>query len=90
MTYAEKSAALDASNPAVERLGLPSMTGGESTHGVNSGCGKKLNGSTGCPTTFPSGVGLGASFDRQLWREIGHTIGIEARGLNNQARTHKG
>ncbi len=30
-------------------------------------------------------VGLGASFDRQLWREIGHTIGIEARGLNNQA-----
>ena len=88
MTYAEKSMALDTSNPAIERLGLPSMQGGESTHGVASGCGTKgtkFAGTTGCPTSFPTGPGLGASFDRALWRKVGRTIGTEARGLNNQA-----
>ena len=80
--------ALDTSNPAIERLGLPSMQGGESTHGVASGCGTKgtkFEGTTGCPTSFPTGPGLGASFDRALWRKVGRTIGTEARGLNNQA-----
>lgn len=28
-------------------------------------------------------VGLGATFDRDLWHDIGTTIGLEARGLNN-------
>ena len=52
MTYEEKCASLDTSNPAVPRLGLPSMSGGESTHGISSGCGKPSGpNSTGwCPT----------------------------------------
>ena len=86
MKPTELAAALDTSNPAIERLGLPSMQGGESTHGVSSPCGKASGpNTTGCPTSFPTGTGLGATFDRQLWRDIGHAIGIEARGLNNQA-----
>ena len=87
MTYQEKSAALDTSNPAVWRLGVPSMKGGESTHGVATGCKRRpdMNGSTGCPTSFPSGPTLGATFDRPLWQAIGGIIGREARGLNNQA-----
>lgn len=38
--------------------GIPSLQGGESTHGVATGCGiAGANGtdSTGCPTSFPSG-----------------------------------
>ena len=42
-------------------------------------------GSTGCPTSFPSGTGLGATFDTVLWSAVGATIGMEARALNNQA-----
>lgn len=90
MTPFELAAALDTSSPAIERLGLPSMKSGESTHGIASGCGKAASpNSTGCPTSFPSGTGLGASFDRELWKNIGHAIGIEARGLNNQANVVK-
>ena len=40
----------------------------------------------GCPTTFPNGPSLGASFDRKLWTAIGRTIGTEARGLANQGK----
>ena len=85
MTYEEKSSSLDTGNPAIERLGLASMSGGECTHGVATGCGAAAPGSTGCPTSFPSGPGLGATFDRDLWALIGDTIGTEARALNNQA-----
>jgi hypothetical protein len=33
MTYEEKAASLDTGNPAIERLGIASMSGGECTHG---------------------------------------------------------
>ncbi len=85
MTYEEKSASLDTSNPAIERLGVASMQGGECTHGVATGCGTAAPGSTGCPTSFPSGTAMGATFDRDLWTAVGSTIGTEARALNNQA-----
>ena len=52
---------------------------------MGGGCGKPAwPNSTGCPTTFPAGPGLGATFDRDLWGKIGDRIGREARGLNNQ------
>jgi hypothetical protein len=85
MTYEEKAASLDTSNPAIERLGVASMQGGECTHGVAGGCGAAAAGSTGCPTSFPSGPSLGATFDTDLWSKVGQTIGREARALNNQA-----
>ena len=70
------------------RLGVPPFSASEDTHGVGCGCAPptpSTNG-TGCPTTFPNGPGLGASFDRKLWTRIGKTIGIEARGLANQGK----
>jgi len=86
MTPEEKAAALDTANPAVPRLGLPSLPGGEALHGVASGCGAAVNGSTGCPTSFPSPIALGATFDTELYRAIGAAIGMEARALNNQGK----
>lgn len=85
MTYEEKAASLDTGNPAIERLGVASMQGGECTHGVAGGCGAAAAGSTGCPTSFPSGPALGATFDKEIWAQVGQTIGREARALNNQA-----
>jgi hypothetical protein len=87
MTYQEKTAALDTKNPPIPRLGVPSLRSGESTHGVSSGCGAASANSTGCPTSFPGGPGMGASFDRDLWAAIGGVIGREARGLNNQGKS---
>ena len=37
-----------------------------------------------CPTVFPTGPTLGATFDKALWREVGLAIGMEARALSNQ------
>eukprot|EP00041_Stephanoeca_diplocostata_P025797 m.683376 g.683376 ORF g.683376 m.683376 type:complete len:798 (-) comp22829_c0_seq1:1822-4215(-) len=87
MTYEEKCAALDTNQPSIPRLGVPALQGGESTHGVASGCVPATANSTGCPTSFPTGPGLGASFDRTLWIEIGNVIGREARALNNAGKS---
>ena len=85
-TCAEKSQAVTSSGASIERLGVPLLGAAEDTHGVVDGCipaALAAPNSTGCPTTFPNGPGLGATFDRGLWSEIGQTMGLEARGLNN-------
>ena len=78
---------MTSSGAAIPRLGVPLLGAAEDTHGVVDGCidPSLLPGSnsTGCPTTFPNGPGMGATFDRALWTEIGQTMGREARGLNN-------
>ena len=85
-TCAEKSQAVTTSGVSIDRLGVPMLGAAEDTHGVGGGCipsDSVAPNSTGCPTTFPNGPGLGATFDRDLWSEIGKTIGREARALNN-------
>jgi hypothetical protein len=91
LTCAEKAAAITSAGAAVPRLGVPRLGSAEDTHGVGGGCipaarrnDPNSSSSTGCPTTFPAGPGLGASFDRALWRAVGAAIGVEARGLNNE------
>lgn len=90
MSPAEKGSNL---KTGVPRLGVPVFSASEDTHGVGCGCapptadavnasgtGAGLGHGSGCPTTFPNGPSLGASFDRKLWTSIGQTIGTEARG----------
>jgi len=90
MLPVEKAAMLAASNNGVPRLGVPPLRYGEALHGVLSGCGAAAPpdaggfASTGCPTSFPTGLALGASYNRSLWRAVGATIGREARALFNQ------
>jgi beta-glucosidase-like glycosyl hydrolase len=43
-----------------------------------------LNGGTGCATSFPAGIGLGATFNRTLWSAIGQAIGTEGRAYHNK------
>lgn len=83
MTVAEKTAALDSSIPSIPRLGVPSMASGEALHGAATGCiSNPASGSTGCPTSFPCPMALSASFDSQLWSDVGLAIGTEARALH--------
>ena len=67
-------------------LGIPPMKFAEALHGVESGCGRSSgsDGSTGCATSFPHGLLLGATFNRSLWRSVGEAISYEARALGNQ------
>ena len=90
MVPVEKAAMLAASNNGVPRLGVPPLRYGEALHGVLSGCGEAAPGSTGCPTSFPTGLGLGSAFNRSLWRAVGETIGTEARALYNQGGIAQG
>ena len=61
-------------------LGIGSLPAtSECVHGVAWGC---TPGGL-CPTLFPNGGALGASFNRSLWRAVGSTIGDEQRALAN-------
>ena len=86
----EAAALLSVSNNGVPRLGIPPLRFGEALHGVLSGCGAPHTdpasgySSSGCPTSFPTGLALGATFNRSLWAAIGKVIGTEARALFNQ------
>eukprot|EP00048_Salpingoeca_helianthica_P016232 m.231184 g.231184 ORF g.231184 m.231184 type:complete len:915 (-) comp18276_c0_seq1:117-2861(-) len=85
MTLDEKAVNLQNSNPGVARLGAPINPFSEALHGVLVGCGKSSGpDSTGCPTSFPHALALGATFNRSLWRAVGSAITTEARALNNQ------
>jgi hypothetical protein len=84
LTPGEKAASLDSSVPAIPRLGVLSMHSGEALHGAATGClppALVAPNSTGCPTSFPAPVALGATFDVDLIRAVGGAIGREARAL---------
>ena len=86
----ELASLLTTSNNGVPRLGVPALEFGEALHGVLVGCGAPYtNGSytsTGCPTSFPTGLATGASFNRSLVQAVGDVIGKEARALHNQGQ----
>jgi hypothetical protein len=77
MFIGEKLAMLDNTNPGVPRLGVPPLPFSECLHGVLVGCGEAVGDSTvcvfyfdlvphvdkGCPTSFPSGLSIGAGFN---------------------------
>lgn len=69
------------------QLGVPRIPYAECLHGVLSGCGAAVGDQTGCPTSFPSALGLSAAFNRTLWSRVASVISTEARALNNQGVT---
>ena len=78
LTPEERVAMLHQYSPAVPRLGLGAFrTGSETLHGV---------GWLGPATVFPQSVGLGATWDEDLLREIATATGTELRAFH-QHRT---
>ena len=71
MTVDEKCAQLRNEAPAIPRLGIPAYDyWGEALHGV---------GRNGRATVFPEPIGMAASFDPELVREVASAIADEGR-----------
>lgn len=65
----------------IERLGVPKLQTGEALHGVVQGCVGGHGRDPVCPTSFPSALGLGASFNESLFAAVGAAIATESRAL---------
>ena len=77
MTLLEKASQLRYDAPAIPRLDIPAYNWwNESLHGVARG---------GTATVFPQAIGLAASFDRKMLKEIGEAIALEGRAKYNAA-----
>jgi beta-glucosidase len=75
MTLTEKIAQLHNNAPGIPRLNVPKFEyWSEGLHGVAR---------KGYATNFPQAIGLGATWDAPLVREIGGIISTEARALHN-------
>jgi beta-glucosidase len=85
LTIDEKLSLLNGSHPAVPRLGIPGASlGTEALHGL--GIAANPNAPTGSfmpvSTQFPQVFGLGESWDPDVMKTVGATVGYEARVYN--------
>jgi hypothetical protein len=77
MTLAEKIAQLQSGAPAIPRLHIPAYDWwSEGLHGLAR---------NGYATVFPQAIGLGATFDPDLMRQVGDVVSTEARAKFNAA-----
>ena len=89
LTPQEKAAWLQNGQAALPRLNLSSWEfGSEALHGLQGACITAPDERTGanvtrCPSSFPAGPALGASFNRSLLHMIGEAIGDEVRATVN-------
>lgn len=76
MTLEEKVSQMVNEAPAIERLGIPEYNWwNEGLHGVAR---------AGLATVFPQAIGLGATWDQQMMREVAITISDEARAKHHE------
>ena len=75
MTVEEKISQMRYDAPAIDRLGIPAYNWwGEALHGVAR---------AGQATSFPQAIGMAATFDEDLFGEIGDVISVEGRAKYN-------
>src|ERR1051325_1491998 len=75
LTLEEKVSQMMNAAPAIERLGLPQYNWwNEALHGVAR---------AGVATVFPQAIGLAATWNPDLVREVADVISTEARSKNN-------
>jgi beta-glucosidase len=80
MTLEEEVAQLQNEAPAIPRLHVPSYDWwNEGLHGVAR---------SGYATVFPQAIGLAATWDMRLVKEVADTISTEARAKYNHAQRH--
>ena len=77
MSLEEKVSQMGNAAPAIPRLGIPAYDyWNEGLHGVAR---------SGYATMFPQAIGMAATWDAPLLKQIGDVISTEARAKNNQA-----
>jgi beta-glucosidase len=80
MTVEEKISQLMNASPAIPRLNVPAYDWwNECLHGVAR---------AGVATVFPQAIGMAASFDRALMREVATAISDEARAKHHESVRH--
>ncbi len=80
MTLEEKASQLKYDSPAIKHLNVPDYNWwNEALHGVARG---------GTATSFPQAIGLAATFDTRLLKEVADTIATEARAKYNEFSKH--
>ena len=90
LTIDEKIECLD-TNPSVPRLGLKASGHVEGIHGLTQGGPGKWGRPLTIPaTTFPQGIGLGETWDKELLRDVGGVEGYEARYVFQSPKYHQG
>ena len=78
MTLEEKASQLEDWAVAIPRLGVPSyQTWSEALHGVAR---------AGYATVFPQAIGMAATYDPQMVRQMGDVVAIEGRAKFNEAQ----
>lgn len=76
MTLEERASQLRYDAPPIKRLGIPAYNWwNEALHGVAR---------AGQATVFPQAIGLAATFDTQLVREVGDVVSTEGRAKYNE------
>ncbi len=76
MTVEEKASQLRYDSPAIDRLGVPAYNWwNEALHGVAR---------AGTATMFPQAIGMAATFDTELMKEVGEVIATEGRAKYNE------
>ena len=89
MNLTEKVSRLINGSPGITRLGLPDYEWwSEALHGVaySPGVTFASSGDFSCATSFPEPIGLGATFDRTLVRQLASVTSDEARAFSNVGR----
>ena len=90
MTIDEKIECLD-TNPSVPRLGIKASGHVEGIHGLTQGGPGKWGRPLTIPsTTFPQGIGLGETWDKDLLHDVGAVEGYEARYVFQSPKYHQG
>ena len=75
MTIEERASQLKYDAPSIKRLGVPTYNWwNEALHGVAR---------AGVATVFPQAIGLAATFDEEMLKEIGGVIATEGRAKYN-------
>ena len=80
MTLEEAASQLRYDAPAIDRLGIPAYNWwNEALHGVAR---------AGVATSFPQAIGMAATFDPELVRQLGDVAATEGRAKYNAASAH--
>lgn len=88
LSVAEKISQLGNSAPAIDSLHIPAYQWwSEALHGVAYSPGVSFGGEVPVATSFPQVIGLGATFNMTLVRQMGGFISTEARAMHNVGRS---
>lgn len=86
LTLQEKVLALGTNTGPLPSIGLDSYNWwSEAAHGISR---VRNDNTTPYQTNFPLPITLGASYNRLLWRDIGHQIALEARAFMNAGNAY--